>query len=72
MRRSSFVVKLDSPSSVEVADPKWVASGEFICARLVGFSCINLHSPIIEDFAPYSLVLLFLIRYSLVLQNNIF
>ncbi|KAI8559876.1 hypothetical protein RHMOL_Rhmol04G0209600 [Rhododendron molle] len=57
LRCSSFVVKLDSPSSVEVADPKWVAQGEFICVRLIGFSCINLHSPIIEDFALYSLVL---------------
>ncbi|KAI8547190.1 hypothetical protein RHMOL_Rhmol07G0175900 [Rhododendron molle] len=54
---SSSSLTLDSPSGVGISDPTWVAPGDFICARLIGFSCIILHSPVIEDFAPYSLVL---------------
>ncbi|KAI8529798.1 hypothetical protein RHMOL_Rhmol11G0001700 [Rhododendron molle] len=52
----------DSPPSIEVSVPEWFISGEFICARLIGLSCIHLHSPIIKDFAPYSLIL----------QNSVF
>ncbi|KAI8535278.1 hypothetical protein RHMOL_Rhmol10G0161300 [Rhododendron molle] len=48
---------LDFPSDTEFSDPNLVIPGEFIVSRLIGFSCINLCSPIIEDFAPYSLTL---------------